>query len=281
MKQYLDALKYVLESGIDRKDRTGVGTRAVFGMQLRFSMEDGFPAMTTKKLAWNSVASELLWFIEGSNDERRLAEILHGTRDSGKTTIWTANAEADYWKPRAKFQGDLGRIYGVQWRRWKAPDGKEIDQLANAINLIKENPTSRRIIVTAWNPGELQETALPPCHAFFQFFVADKKLSLQMYQRSCDMFLGVPFNIASYSLLLNMVAQVAGLNAGEFVHTLADAHIYHNHFGQVKEQLSRKPFPLPKLWLNPEIKNIDDFTMEDIKLENYQFHPSIKAEMAV
>ena len=281
MKQYLDALRYVLENGTDRKDRTGIGTRAVFGMQLRFNMKDGFPAITTKKLPWKSVASELLWFIEGSEDERRLAEILHGTRDNEKKTIWTANAQAEYWKPKARFDGDLGRIYGVQWRRWKAPDGKEIDQLANTIKLIKENPTSRRIIVTAWNPGEINEMALPPCHAFFQFFVAKGKLSLQMYQRSCDMFLGVPFNIASYSLLLHMIAQVTGLQAGEFVHTLADSHIYHNHFEQVKEQLARNPLPLPKLWLNPEINNIDDFKMEDIKLENYQFHPPIKAEMAV
>ena len=281
MKQYLDALKHVMELGTDRKDRTGVGTRAVFGMQLRFGMEKGFPAMTTKKLPWKSVASELLWFIEGSNDERRLAEILHETRDSGKKTIWTANADAEYWKPRAKFEGDLGRVYGVQWRKWKSPDGKEIDQLANAINLIKADPTSRRIIVTAWNPGEIEQMALPPCHAFFQFFVANGKLSLQMYQRSCDMFLGVPFNLASYSLLLHMVAQVTNLEAGDFVHVLGDAHIYHNHFEQVKEQMKREPLPLPKLWLNPAIKNIDGFKMEDIKLENYQFHPPIKAEMAV
>lgn len=281
MKQYLDALKYVLENGVDRKDRTGTGTKAVFGMQLRFNMEGGFPAVTTKKLPWRSVASELLWFIEGSNDERRLAEILYKTRDPGKKTIWTANAEADYWKPKAKFQGDLGRIYGVQWRKWKSPDGKEIDQLANAIKMIKEDPTSRRMIVNAWNPGETEQMALPPCHTFFQFFVADGKLSLQMYQRSCDMFLGVPFNIASYSLLLSMVAQVTGLKPGDFVHVLADSHIYHNHFEQVREQLSRKPFKLPKLWLNPEIKNIDDFKMEDINLENYESHPPIKAEMAV
>ncbi len=281
MKQYLDALRYILENGVDRQSRTGIKTRALFGMQMRYNMEDGFPAVTTKKLPWKSVASELLWFIEGSYDERRLAEILHGTRDLSKTTIWTANAQADYWKPKAKFEGDLGRIYGVQWRRWKSPDGKESDQLAEAIRLIKENPTSRRIIVNAWNPGELQEMALPPCHSFFQFFVANNKLSLLMYQRSCDMFLGVPFNIASYSLLLNMVAQVTGLKPAEFIHVLADAHIYHNHFEQVKEQLTRKPFPLPKLWLNPEIKNIDNFKMDDIKLENYQYHPPIKAEMAV
>ncbi|KHO46094.1 MAG: thymidylate synthase [archaeon GW2011_AR3] len=281
MKQYLDALKQVLEHGTDRKDRTGVGTRAIFGMQLRFRMEDGFPAMTTKKLAWNSVVSELLWFIEGSNDERRLAEILYGTRDNSKKTIWTANGEANYWKPKAGFEGDLGRVYGVQWRRWKSPSGKEIDQLSEAIRMIKENPTSRRIIVNAWNPGELDMMALPPCHAFFQFFVAGGRLSLQMYQRSCDMFLGVPFNIASYSLLLHMVAQSTGLKAGDFVHVLGDAHIYHNHFEQVREQLARTPFPLPGLWLNPEIRDIYKFAMKDIRLDNYQSHPSIKAPMAV
>ena len=281
MKQYLDALEHVLENGADRKDRTGTGTRAVFGMQLRFNMENGFPAMTTKRLAWKSVVSELLWFIEGSNDERRLAEILYGIRDQSKNTIWTDNANASYWKPKAKFEGDLGRIYGVQWRKWKNPEGKEIDQLANAIEMIKTNPTSRRIIVTAWNPGELDKMALPPCHAFFQFFVANKKLSLQMYQRSCDMFLVVPFNIASYSLLLHMIAQVTNLKPGELVHTLGDAHIYNNHFEQVKEQLSRTPLPLPKLWLNPQIKNIGGFKMEDIKLEGYESHPPIKAPMAV
>lgn len=281
MKQYLDALRNVLEKGTDKKDRTGVGTKAIFGMQMRFNMEDGFPAITTKKLAWKSVVSELLWFIEGSNDERRLAEILYGTRDKEKTTIWTANAEADYWKPKAEFEGDLGRIYGVQWRKWKNPEGKEIDQLKNAIELIKTNPSSRRIIVNAWNPGEIDKMALPPCHTFFQFFVANKKLSLQMYQRSCDMFLGVPFNIASYSLLLHMMAQATNLQPGEFVHTLGDAHIYHNHFEQVIEQLKRKPLLLPQLKLNPKIKNIDNFKMEDIELLNYEHHPPIKAPMAV
>ena len=281
MEQYLSALRTVLEKGEDKKDRTGTGTKACFGMQMRFNMESGFPAVTTKKLPWKGVVSELLWFIEGSSDERRLAEILHNTRDSGKKTIWTANAEADYWKPKAKFQGDLGRIYGVQWRKWKNNDGKEIDQLANAIGMIKDNPSSRRIIVSAWNPGEIEKMALPPCHTFFQFFVANGKLSLQMYQRSCDMFLGVPFNIASYSLLLHMVAQVAGLRPFEFVHTLGDCHIYNNHIEQAREQLSRKPFPLPRLWLNPEVKSIDEFKMEDIKLENYQSHSAIKAEMAV
>jgi len=272
MKQYLDALKYILEKGMDKKDRTGTGARAVFGMQMRFNMKDGFPAVTTKKLAFNSMKAELLWFIKGSSDVKELQKL--------GCHIWDANAEADYWKPKAKFPGDLGRIYGVQWRKWKA-NGKEIDQLSEAIRLIKEEPYSRRIIVTAWNPAELNQMALPPCHMFFQFFVANNKLSLQMYQRSCDMFLGVPFNIASYSLLLHMVSQVTNLEPYEFVHTLGDAHIYHNHFNQVKEQLSRKPLPLPKLKLNSNIKNINDFKMEDIELLNYQYHPSIKAPMAV
>jgi len=281
MKQYLDALKHVLENGTDKKDRTGTGTKATFGMQIRFKMKDGFPAITTKKLAWKSVVSELLWFIGGTGDERRLAEILHGSRDEDKKTIWTANAKASYWKPKATFPGDLGRVYGVQWRHWKNPDGKETDQLAEAIKLIKENPSSRRIIINAWNPGELEQMALPPCHTFFQFFVADNKLSLQMYQRSCDMFLGVPFNIASYSLLLHMIAEVTDLEPHEFVHTLGDCHIYLNHFNQVKDQLKREPLPLPQLKLNPNIKNIDDFKMEDIELINYQHHPAIKAPMAV
>ena len=281
MKQYLDALRHVLENGIDKKDRTGTGTKAIFGMQMRFNMQEGFPAITTKKLAWKSVVSELLWFIEGKGDERRLAEILYGTRDKDKKTIWTANAEASYWKPRAKFDGDLGRVYGVQWRHWKNPKGREIDQLSAAIKQIKEEPSSRRIIVNAWNPGEIEQMALPPCHTFFQFFVADNKLSLQMYQRSCDMFLGVPFNIASYSLLLHLIAQVTGLEANEFVHTLGDAHIYHNHVSQVKDQLIRKPLPLPQLKINPDIKNIDDFKMGNIELVNYEHHPAIKAPMAV
>lgn len=281
MQQYLDALRYILDNGVDKPNRTGVTARTVFGMQQRYSMESGFPAVTTKKLPWKSVVSELLWFIEGSNDERRLAELLHGTRDASKQTIWTANAQADYWKPKAKFDGDLGRVYGVQWRSWKSSDGRELDQLAAAIDMIKKDPTNRRIIVTAWNPGEINEMALPPCHMFFHLFVADGRLSLQMYQRSCDMFLGVPFNIASYSLLLHMIAHITGLKAGDFVHTLGDAHIYLNHFDQVKEQLSRNPLPLPNLWLNPDVKNIDDFTMDDIRLDNYQSHPAIKADMAV
>lgn len=273
MKQYLDALKFVLENGIDRKDRTGVGTRAVFGMQMRFDMNMGFPAVTTKKLAFNSMKAELLWFISGSSDVKELQKL--------GCHIWDANANASYWKPKAKFEGDLGRIYGVQWRSWKGTEGNLYDQLADAITLIKKEPTSRRIIINAWNPGEISQMALPPCHTFFQFFVADDKLSVQMYQRSCDMFLGVPFNIASYSLLLHLVSQVSGLKPFEFIHVLGDAHIYHNHFEQVKEQLKRKTFKLSELWLNPKVKNIDDFKMEDIKLLNYQCHPTIKGDMAV
>ena len=281
MKQYLNALKYVLENGTDRKDRTGVGTRAVFGMQLRFNMQDGFPAITTKKLAWRSVVSELLWFIEGSDDERRLAEILHGTRDKTKTTIWTDNANSDYWTPNSRFEGDLGRVYGVQWRKWKTPEGKDVDQLANAINMIKENPTSRRIIVNAWNPGELNKMALPPCHAFFQFFVADGKLSLQMYQRSCDMFLGVPFNIASYSLLTHMVAEQCDMDVGEFIWTGGDCHLYLNHLEQAELQLSRTPHALPALVIKRKPASLFEYQFEDFEIVNYHAHPHIKAEVAV
>lgn len=281
--QYLAVLKKVLDEGSDRMDRTGVGTRALFGLQMRFNLEDGFPALTTKKLAFKAVKSELLWFIEGSNDDARLREL-----NRSEKTIWTANLEADYWKPKRAHDTDLGRIYGVQWRGWQKSDGTTVDQLANVIEKIKTNPADRRLIVSAWNPGELDQMALPPCHMFFQFFVAPSstsgqagKLSLYMHQRSCDMFLGVPFNIASYALLLSMVAQVTDLKPGEFVHSLGDAHIYRNHFEQVKEQLTREPLTPPTLWLNPEIKNIDDFTMDDIRLEGYESHPPIKAEMAV
>ena len=273
MKLYLDALQYILEHGTDRQDRTGVGTRAVFGMQMRYNMADGFPALTTKKLAFESMKAELLWFLKGSSDVKELHAL--------GSHIWDANAEADYWKPKAKFEGDVGRIYGVQWRSWQKPDGTTIDQIKNLIERIKKAPYDRRIIVQAWNPGELDQMVLPPCHTFFQCFVAEGKPSLQMYQRSCDMFLGVPFNIASYSLLLHMLAQVTGLEPGEFVHTLGDAHIYLNHFDQVKEQLSRESYPLPKLWLNPAVNDIDSFTTDDIKLLDYRYHPSIKAPMAV
>lgn len=274
MKQYIDALKLVMETGIDRPDRTGVGSRAVFGLPMRFDMNDGFPAVTTKKLAFKSMKAELLWFLSGSNDVKKLQEM--------GSHIWDGNAYSDYWKPKAKFEGDLGRVYGVQWRKWNSTfSDQPIDQVADVIKKLKENPHDRRIIITAWNPAEIDKVALPPCHIVSHFFSVNGKLSLFMYQRSCDMFLGVPFNIASYSLLLHMVAQVTKLEPWEFVHMLGDAHIYLNHFEQVKEQIKRTPTALPKLWLNPEIKNIDDFKMEDIKLIDYNYQPSIKAEMAV
>jgi len=304
MKIYHNALKDVLETGTRRDDRTGVGTISKFGMQQRYDLSEGFPAITTKKLAWKSVVGELLWFIEGSGDERRLAEITHGTKD-GVVTIWTPNALAPYWKPKAKYEGDLGRVYGVQWRHWRTIkqreasgsftdsfgstyrrvgnniEVKEVDQLKSLIEGIKADPYGRRHILTAWNPGELDSMALPPCHCFAQFYVADGKLSCQMYQRSCDMFLGVPFNIASYSLLTHMIAHVCDMGVGEFVHVLGDAHIYLDHVEQVKEQLMREPLPMPQLYLNPEITDITKFTMADIRLENYQSHGAIKAKMAV
>lgn len=284
MKQYTDDLKFIMEKGTVREDRTGVGTKGVFGLQSRYNLQEGFPAMTTKKLAWKAVVSELLWFIEGSGDERRLAEILYSQpREelTNKKTIWTPNAQADYWKPKAKFEGDLGRVYGVQWRKWKGPYDTVVDQLEQLIEGIKKDPYGRRHILTAWNPGELDLMALPPCHCFAQFYVADGKLSCQLYQRSCDMFLGVPFNIASYSLLTHMIAQVCNLEVGEFIHTLGDAHIYLNHFDAVKEQLARTPGELPQLFINPDVKTITGFTMDDITLINYNPQAIIKAEMAV
>lgn len=275
MLVYQDALREIMAKGVDREGRNGT-TRALFTLPLRFKMSAGFPAMTTKKLAWKAVASELLWFIEGSGDDNRLKEIL------GKDeTIWTANANADYWKVKAKSAGDLGRIYGVQWRHWQKPDGGEVDQLADLVARLKKDPSDRRLIVSAWNPGELGEMALPPCHMIWQCFVANGKISLHMFQRSCDMFLGVPFNIASYALLTSLLAQVSDLIPDELIITLGDAHIYHQHFDAVKEQLAREPLPLPKLKLNSTIKNIFDFKMSDISLENYQHHPAIAAPMAV
>lgn len=287
---YLTALREILETGDDRPDRTGVGTRSLFGMQLRFDLTAGFPAVTTKKLAWKACVSELLWFIEGSGDERRLAEILHGTRDTSKRTIWTDNVTAPYWigKRLQRNAADLGRVYGVQWRRWRKPlirINKVIlqnhDQLLELISSIKEDPYGRRHIISAWNPGELEMMALPPCHMMAQFYVSNGKLSCHMYQRSADMFLGVPFNIASYALFTHMIAQVCNLDVGELVISFGDAHIYHTHIDAVKEQLSRTPLALPVLRLNPEVTVITDFEMEDIGLIGYESHEAIKAPMAV
>ena len=265
MTSYLDALHQILTNGVDREGRNG-GTRALFGMQLRYNLQEGFPAVTTKKLAFRSMKAELLGFIRAYDKVEKFQKL--GTR------IWDANA--DTWNRG----GQLGRIYGVQWRQWRTENG-EHDQLAEVISRLKEEPHSRRHIVTAWNPGELAEMALPPCHIFFQFFVADGKLSLQMYQRSCDMFLGVPFNIASYALLLSMIAQVTHLEPGEFIHTLGDAHIYAEHFEQVRTQLQREPYPPPKLVLNPNVTCIDDFKMQDIRLVDYQHHDIIRAPLIV
>lgn len=287
---YLKALQHILDNGEDRPDRTGVGTRSIFGYQMRFDLTAGFPAITTKKLAWRSVVSELLWFIEGSGDEWRLREILHGDRQSNKKTIWTDNAQADYWVKRRmqRHPGDLGRVYGVQWRRWRKPlirINKVVlanhDQLLELIDGIKQDPYSRRHIITAWNPGELELMALPPCHMMAQFYVSsDRKLSCHMYQRSGDFPLGIPFNIASYALLTHMVAQVCGLGVGSLIISIGDSHIYLNQIDGVKEQLTREPLPLPTLWLNPEIKDITKFTMDDIKLINYTSHPAINFPFA-
>lgn len=276
MKQYHDLLEDILNKGERKDDRTGVGTISVFGRQLRFDLSSGFPAITTKKLAWKSVVSELLWFIEGTGDERRLAEILHGSRDTERSTIWTGNAQAAYWTPKARYDGDLGRVYGVQWRDWRG-----VDQLANLIEGIKKDPNGRRHIITAWNVDELEQMALPPCHVLAQFYVSNSKLSCHMYQRSVDVFLGLPFNIASYALLTHMIAQVCDLKVGELIISTGDTHIYSNHVEQVNEQLSREEYPLPALFLNPEIKDIDKFSMDDILLFDYQSHGTIKAEMAV
>lgn len=303
MQQYHNLLKDILAQGEVRDDRTGVGTRSVFGRQLRFNLEEGFPAVTTKKLAWNAVKGELLWFLEGSGDERRLAELTHGTSD-GTTTIWSPNAMAPYWKPKAKFEGDLGRVYGVQWRKWRkliqrgegtfkddfgniyrrtsSTQIKEFDQVKNLIDGIKRDPNGRRHIINAWNVGELDDMALPPCHVMSQFYVsADQKLSCHMYQRSVDVFLGLPFNIASYALLTHMIAHVCGLKVGELIISTGDTHIYTDHVEQVKEQLTRDEFPQPMLELNARVTDIDGFTMNDIVLVNYQSHGAIKAKMAV
>lgn len=290
-KQYLNLLQDILDNGEVKTNRTGIYTLSKFAPQLRFNLSQGFPAITTKKLAWRSVVSELLWFIEGSGDERKLKELLHGDPNSDKKTIWTDNAQSEYWikTKNKKHQDDLGRIYGVQWRQWRAPvfgvnkmGVRHIDQLQLLINGIKEDPNGRRHIITAWNPGELHLMALPPCHMMSQFYVSkNKKLHCHMYQRSADMFLGVPFNIASYALFTHMIAQVCDLEVGELVISFGDAHIYENHIEQVKAQLTREPYELPRLNLNPSIKEITKFTIQDIELVNYQCHEAIKAPMAV
>lgn len=261
MQQYLDLLKNIMENGVDKMDRTGVGTRSVFGRQMRFDLSKGFPLVTTKKVHLKSIIYELLWFLKGDTNVKYLQE--NGVR------IWNEWADEN---------GELGPVYGSQWRNW---NGEGIDQIADVIERLKKTPNDRRMIVSAWNVGKIAQMHLPPCHMMFQFYVADNKLSCMLYQRSCDMFLGVPFNIASYALLTMMVAQVCGYEPGEFVHTLGDTHIYHNHFEQVKEQLSHKPYPLPQMKINPNVKNIDDFKYEDFELLNYQSYDTIKAKVAV
>ena len=264
MQNYLDLLQHILDNGTDKTDRTGTGTRSVFGYQLRYDLSKGFPLVTTKKVHLKSIIYELLWFLKGDTNVKYL-------NDNG-VSIW------DEWKDE---NGDLGPVYGAQWRSWKGADGKVIDQITEVIEQIKKNPDSRRLIVSAWNVAEIPNMALAPCHAMFQFYVADGKLSLQLYQRSADVFLGVPFNIASYALLLMMVAQVCNLEVGDYVHTFGDVHIYNNHFEQVHKQLSRTPKALPRMKLNPEIKDIFDFDFEDFTLENYDPYPGIKAPVAV
>ena len=293
MRQYLAILQKALETGVDRDDRTGTGTRAIFGEVMRFRMADGFPAVTTKRLAFRSVLAELLWFLAGSSDVNELHAL--GVR------IWDGNAYAPYWTPRARFDGDAGRNYGQQWRDWIAPNGAHVDQLANVIARLKSDPSSRRHLVTAWNPGELDDTSLPACHALFQFFVAEGRLSLMMYQRSCDLFLGVPFNMAQYAVLLHLVAQFTGLVPDELIHVLADAHIYRDHVDAVRQQLTREPYPSPRLAVDPTLHGLDDVVgryreivdrarggekpgalLDRIaRLEQYQFHPPIEAKMAV
>ncbi len=264
MKQYHDLLKRVLEEGTKKEDRTGTGTLSVFGHQMRFNLNEGFPLITTKKVHMKSIVHELLWFLKGDSNIKYL-------KDNG-VSIW------DEW---ADENGNLGPVYGVQWRSWKTHDGRTVDQIKNLIENIKKNPDSRRLIVSAWNVSDVDKMALPPCHTMFQFYVANNKLSCQLYQRSADIFLGVPFNIASYALLTHMVAQVTGLGVGDFVHTMGDAHLYTNHIEQAQLQLSRDFFPLPQIKLNPEVKDIFGFKFEDFTLENYQAHPHIKAPVAV
>ena len=264
MRQYLDLLQYILDNGAEKSDRTGTGTRSVFGYQMRFDLAAGFPLVTTKKLHMRSIIHELLWFLKGETNTRYLKE--HGV------TIW------DEW---ADEHGELGPVYGKQWRSWLAPDGRQIDQIAGVVERIRKTPDSRRLIVSAWNVADVDQMALPPCHLLFQFYVADGRLSCQMYQRSADVFLGVPFNIASYALLTLMVAQVTGLQPGEFIHTFGDAHLYNNHLDQTRLQLSRQPRPLPTMRINPAVKSLLDFKFEDFTLDEYDPHPHIKAPVAV
>jgi len=264
MKQYLDLIQHVLDKGVKKEDRTGTGTLSVFGYQMRFNLAEGFPLVTTKKAHLRSIVHELLWFLKGDTNIAYLKE--------NGVTIW------DEW---ADENGDLGPVYGSQWRSWPTPDGRHIDQIAQVVQQLKHNPDSRRIIVSAWNVAEIENMKLPPCHAFYQFYVAEGKLSCQLYQRSADVFLGVPFNIASYALLVLMMAQVTGLEPGEFIWTGGDTHLYLNHLEQARLQLSRDPFPLPTMKLNPEVNDIFDFKYEDFKLENYTSHPPIKAPVAV
>ena len=264
MQIYLDLLKHILDQGEFKEDRTGTGTLSVFGYQMRMNLEDGFPLLTTKKLHLKSIIYELLWFLRGDTNVKYLQD--HGVR---------------IWNDWADEHGDLGPVYGKQWRSWECADGSAIDQISNAINLIKTNPDSRRIIINAWNVGELSQMALSPCHCMFQFYVAGGKLSCQLYQRSADVFLGVPFNIASYALLTLMIASVTGLQAGDFIHTFGDVHLYSNHMEQARLQITREPMPLPTMKINPEVKSIFDFTYEDFELKKYQFHPHIKAPVAV
>lgn len=261
---YLDLMRQVLDQGVEKHDRTGVGTRSLFGHQMRFDLSRGFPLLTTKKLHLRSIIHELLWFLAGDTNIAYLKE--HGVR------IWDEWADAN---------GELGPVYGYQWRSWPDPQGGSVDQIARVVEQIRHNPDSRRLIVSAWNPAQVDEMALPPCHALFQFYVAEGRLSCQLYQRSADIFLGVPFNIASYALLTQMVAQVCGLKPGEFIHTLGDAHLYLNHLEQAERQLTREPLAAPRLWLNPEVEELFDFRFEDIRIEGYEAHPHIKAEVAV
>lgn len=264
MKQYLDLMQHVLQHGTNKSDRTGTGTRSVFGYQMRFDLADGFPVLTTKKLHLRSIIHELLWFLKGETNIQYLKD--------NNVSIW------DEW---ADENGDLGRVYGAQWRSWRGANGETIDQIANLVNQIKHNPDSRRLIVSAWNPAEIDNMALPPCHALFQFYVANGKLSCQLYQRSADIFLGVPFNIASYALLTMMLAQVCGLETGEFIHTLGDAHLYHNHLEQAQLQLTRSPRKLPTMKINPTVNDIFAFTFDDFELVDYDPHPHIKAAVSV